>query len=111
MKIPPSLAGRLWRYPVYLLACAAVLMGSYWLLLLSAPRGWGGRSLFQMLLFAALIVVTPSAISLFFGFRAIHAARERIAGRAVVSALVAVSAVPLAWLITITAHSRRMLPF
>ena len=111
MKVGPALAGKLWRYPVYLLACIAVLMGSYWLLLLSAPKGWGGRSLFQIFLFASIVVVTPSAISLFFGFRAIQAAQDRLPRKALISVLVAVSAVPLAWLATWYSYTRRMLPF
>ena len=105
------LAGKLWRYPVYVLACIAILMGSYWLILLAAPRGWGGRSAAQIVLFSTFIVVIPSAASLFFGFRAIEAARERAPGKALLSVLVAISAVPLAWLLTLFAHTRRMLPF
>ena len=111
MKIRPSLAGKLWRYPVYLLACIAILMGSYWLILLSAPRGWGGRSVVQIVLFATLVVIAPAALSLGFGFRAIHAAQDRAAAKAVASVLVAISAVPLAWLVTFYAYSHRMLPF
>ena len=105
------MSGRLWRYPVYVLAAAAVLMGSYWLFLLSAPKGWGGRSELQVVLFSTLLLIIPSAIALTFGFRAILAARERLARKAIVSVLIAISAVPTAWFITIYAHSRGMLPF
>ena len=106
-----ALIGKLWRYPVYLLAVIAVLMGCYWLFLLSAPRGWGGRSELEIVLFATLLLIIPASIALVFGFRAILAARERLAGKAVVSVIVAISAVPIAWVVTIYAHSRGMLPF
>ncbi|HET9355404.1 MAG TPA: hypothetical protein VFO42_04490 [Sphingomicrobium sp.] len=88
-----------------------MLMGCYWLFLLSAPMGWGGRSTLQIILFATLLLIVPAGISLSFGFRAILAAQDGLAGKAIVSAIIAVSAVPLAWLITIFAHSRQMLPF
>ena len=104
-------ASRAWRYAVYMLGSMAVLMGCYWLFLLSAPRGWGGRSTLQILLFATLLLIIPACVSLLFGFRAILAAQEGRAGRALVSVLIAISAVPLAWLLTLVAHSRRMLPF
>ena len=105
------MTGRLWRYPVYLLAVVAVLMGCYWLFLLTAPRGWGGRSELQIALFSILLLIVPSAIALIFGFRAILAARERFVRRAIISVIVAISAVPTAWLITIYAHTRGILPF
>ena len=103
--------GRLWRYPVYVLAIAAVLMGSYWLFLLTAPNGWGGRTTIQIFLFATLLLIIPAGISLYFGFKAILAARERLARKAVISVTLAIGAVPAAWLITMFAHTRRMLPF
>ena len=105
------MTGKLWRYPVYLLAVIAVLMGSYWLFLLVAPKGWGGRSELQIALFSILLLIIPAAIALTFGFRAILAARDRIARKAIISVVVAISAVPTAWLITIYAHSRGILPF
>lgn len=103
--------GRLWRYPVYALAVIAILMGSYWLFLFTAPQGWGGRTTGQIFLFATLLLLLPASLSLYFGSRAILAARERHARRAVLSAIVAISAVPIAWFVTIYGHSRGMLPF
>ena len=106
-----AILGRLWRYPVYLLSMVGVLMGCYWLFLLSAPRGWGGRSGLQIFLFATFLLIVPAGISLVFGFRAILATRDRLARRAIISMIVAISAVPIAWVVTIYAHSRGMLPF
>jgi hypothetical protein len=105
------MTGKMWRYPVYLLAIIAVLMGCYWLFLLTAPRGWGGRSDLQIVLFATLLLIIPAATALIFGCRAILAAQEGRARKAAVSVIVAVVAVPIAWAITIYAHSRGMLPF
>ncbi len=105
------MAGRIWRYAIYLLAGIAVLMGCYWLFLLAAPKGWGGRSELQIVLFATFLLIVPAAIAMVFGFRAVFAAQERRARKAVISVIVAISAVPIAWLITIYAHSRGMLPF
>ena len=105
------MTGKMWRYPVYLLAIIAVLMGCYWLFLLTAPRGWGGRSDLQIVLFATLLLIIPAATALIFGCRAILAAQEGRARKAAVSVIVGVGAVPIAWVITIYAHSRGMLPF
>ncbi|HVJ69996.1 MAG TPA: hypothetical protein VM531_00560 [Sphingomicrobium sp.] len=105
------MTGKMWRYPVYLLAIIAVLMGCYWLFLLTAPRGWGGRSELQIVLFATLLLIIPAATALIFGCRAILAAQEGRARKAAVSVIVGVGAVPIAWVITIYAHSRGMLPF
>lgn len=103
--------GKLWRYPVYVLAIVAVLMGSYWLVLLAAPNGWGERSAVEIFLFSTLLLVLPAGISIVFGLTAILAARERLARNAVLSVIVAISAVPAAFMITMYLHARRMLPF
>ena len=103
--------GKRWRYPVYLLATIALLMGCYWLFLLTAPRGWGGRSGLQIALFATLLLIVPAAMALVFGCRAILAAQEGSARKALISAIIAISAVPIAWFVTIYGHSRGMLPF
>jgi len=105
------MTGKMWRYPVYLLAIIAVLMGCYWLFLLTAPRGWGGRSELQIVLFATVLLIIPAVTALIFGCRAILAAQEGRARKAAVSVIVGVGAVPIAWVITIYAHSRGMLPF
>ena len=103
--------GKRGRYPVYLLATIALLMGCYWLFLLTAPRGWGGRSGLQIALFATLLLIVPAAMALVFGCRAILAAQEGSARKALISAIIAISAVPIAWFVTIYGHSRGMLPF
>ena len=103
--------GKLWRYPVYLLATIAILMGCYWLFLLTAPRGWGGRSGLEIAMFATFLLIVPAAMALVFGCRAILAAQEGSARKALISAIIAISAVPIAWFVTIYGHSRGMLPF
>ena len=102
---------KLVRYPIYLLSIVAVLLGCWWLFFLSAPRGWGGRTELQVFLFASILVIVPAAVSMLFGFRAILATRERQAVKALISVIVGIVAVPLAWVVTIFGHALRLLPF
>ena len=102
---------KLVRYPVYLFAIISVLLGCWWLFFLAAPKGWGGRSTLQIVLFSTLLVVIPAAISMAFGFRAILAARERQSAKAFASVIVGIVAVPVAWFLTIYGHAMRWLPF
>ena len=69
--------GKLWHYPVYLLATIAILMGCYWLFLLTAPRGWGGRSGLQIALFACVYSVLQKIVDLWTGQLAYATRQQR----------------------------------
>jgi hypothetical protein len=97
----------MWRWAVYGAATLATLLAALFMMGLSAPLGWSGRSTIQIYMFAILIVVLPSAVTVTASIKAILAAQAAVPRRAVAWTLLAVAAIPL----TLTLYDSAEPPF